>query len=255
MPPNDVDALVDQAERVLARDGKIPLAKLGPKAIRTDVAKRLAALGFEVGKSRVERPAIDRVRAVLADGAYVPLSALRARVPGLSAAQAKAVVRDLARAGEAHVVLRTSKETLVPGSAPVVADAAIAALARVVSELHDTLRAATKKRARLLRGDVDAVVARLTAALGDASASPVLDAITAETDASTGLAFVPRVVARVAPMPAPAAHAELLALARAGLVELRPEGGLARLSTEERAACVPGPSGVLLSWVRRTEVA
>lgn len=250
MPPNDVDALVDQAERVLSREGKIPIAKLGPKAIRGAVAKRLAELGFEVGKAKVERPVIDRVRALLADGAYVPLSALRARVPGLSAAGVKAVVRALVDAGEAHVVLRTAKETLVPGRAPVLGEGEVAGVSRVVAELHDTLRAATKKRAGLLRGDVDAAVARLVAALG--AAPSVVDAIAAETDASTGLAFVPRVVARLAPMSVGAAHAALLGLARDGAVELRPEGGLARLSEAERAACVPGPNGVLFSWVRPT---
>jgi hypothetical protein len=45
-----------------------------------------------------------------------------------------------------------------------------------------------------------------------------------------------------------------VAAAMDGLLELRPEGGIHRLSDEELAACPEGPHGTRLSWARRTEV-
>jgi len=68
---------------------------------------------------------------------------------------------------------------------------------------------------------------------------------------ASGLAFVPAVVAALG---AGAADA-LLAAARAGLVELRPESGLGRLTAAELAACPTMPDyftgGRLpLSWAR-----
>lgn len=60
---------------------------------------------------------------------------------------------------------------------------------------------------------------------------------------ATGLAFVPDVVAAVG-------RDALLAAASAELVELRPEGGLARLTPAERAACPAMRDGTPLSWCR-----
>jgi hypothetical protein len=87
----------------------------------------------------------------------------------------------------------------------------------------------------------------------DAALAPVLDAIDAARDGRTGLSFVPAVVRRLTrTMALSAAHDALLTAARRELIELRPEGGLGRLSAEELASCPPGPAGTRLSWVRRT---
>jgi DNA repair protein RadC len=48
-------------------------------------------------------------------------------------------------------------------------------------------------------------------------------------------------------------HAALLAAAERSLVELRPESGLGRLTPEEKALCIPGPHGTVLSWARLLE--
>jgi hypothetical protein len=66
-----------------------------------------------------------------------------------------------------------------------------------------------------------------------------------------GLAFVPAVV-REYGAPIREAHADLIAAARRGDIELRPESGMGRLSAEELALCVPGPAGSdsVLSWAR-----
>jgi hypothetical protein len=78
----------------------------------------------------------------------------------------------------------------------------------------------------------------------------VLEAIDAERNDS-GLSFVPNVVRRLAPeLDMAAAKRALLDAATRGLVELRPEAGLGRLSEEELDASPAGPQGSRLTWAR-----
>jgi hypothetical protein len=84
----------------------------------------------------------------------------------------------------------------------------------------------------------------------------LLSAVDATRDSRTGLSFVPEIVAKLRPkLSSQAAGAILVAAAGDGLLELRPEGGINRLSEEELSMCPPGPQGTRLSWARRTEVA
>ncbi len=77
----------------------------------------------------------------------------------------------------------------------------------------------------------------------------VLDAV---QDERLGLSFIPKVMQELSPQLEPkAAQSVLLAAAKAGLVELRPEGGLGRLSEAELELCPTGPGGTRLSWARR----
>jgi hypothetical protein len=69
-------------------------------------------------------------------------------------------------------------------------------------------------------------------------------------DPSTGMAFVPAVVARLRKLGCKDAHKALLAAYTEGLVELRPESGMGRLSDAELADCIPGWQGCSLSWIR-----
>jgi hypothetical protein len=79
----------------------------------------------------------------------------------------------------------------------------------------------------------------------------VLDALDATRDVQTGLSFVPRLVQRLlSNVPLPVAHQMLLTAAREELIELRPEGGLGRLTSDELGLCPPGPAGTRLSWAR-----
>jgi hypothetical protein len=84
----------------------------------------------------------------------------------------------------------------------------------------------------------------------------VIVQLEAEND-STGMGYTPAVVRRAVGMGYTARQAQdgLVALARAGLVELRPESGLGRLSAADAALCpaVTDPMTdrpLPLSWVR-----
>lgn len=81
----------------------------------------------------------------------------------------------------------------------------------------------------------------------------LLIALDAVRDTRNGMSFVPAVVQRLsAAMPVAEALELLLRAARRELIELRPEGGLGRLSEEELSLCPPGPAGTRLSWARRS---
>lgn len=72
---------------------------------------------------------------------------------------------------------------------------------------------------------------------------------------SIGLVFVPTLAqalgARIrSKKSVELAHTAILKAAHAGLLELRPESGLGRLSAEELALCIPGPQQTRLSWAR-----
>lgn len=77
---------------------------------------------------------------------------------------------------------------------------------------------------------------------------PVLrKAIRAAADRDTGLAFVPALKTGV---PTVTTKDWLCEAYAAGEVELRPEGGMHRLTNEERYRCPVGPKGAPLAWVR-----
>ena len=77
----------------------------------------------------------------------------------------------------------------------------------------------------------------------------LLAVIRAKTDPRLRMAFVPDVVRELG-ADVQAAHQALVQAARRGEIELRPESGLARLSRDELALCLPGPQGSILSWIR-----
>jgi hypothetical protein len=81
-----------------------------------------------------------------------------------------------------------------------------------------------------------------------ASERSVLAAIRRHTQRELGLAFTPDVV-RDLPRPAET-KVVLLELARAGKVELRPDGGLGRFKAGELESAPDGPLGSKLMWVR-----
>ena len=260
----DIPQLVSRALATLASDGVVKLTALGPAAVRAQVAAEVAKHGFEVTKSALRKPVGEQLKQVLTDGAFVGLKSVAAHLSGATAAEAKSAALALVASGDAHLVLRGKEEVLVPANAAVLSRKQLlefVSFAKTVAKV-----ASSKNGLSLLHADVIEAVARAVPPNGSKSvaraerkaAEPVLFNVLAAVDATrdvrTGLSFVPSVVARLHPsLSSDAAREALLKAANEGLVELRPEGGINRLSAEELNLCLPGPQGTRLSWARRTE--
>jgi len=79
---------------------------------------------------------------------------------------------------------------------------------------------------------------------------PIAVALTAQQKAErSGITFIPQWARELGLTPAQC-HAALERAADAGVIELRPESGLGRLSRDDFEFCLPGPRGSKLSWMR-----
>lgn len=260
----DKVALLAAAVATLDRDRAITRSALGPPAVRDDLAETLRGRGYEVGPKFVRIPIADQVEGALREGSFIALKTLVAHLQGATASEARKAAALVVEQGRAHLVLRTQSETLVPATADVVAGKELATAAAHVADLAKYLqKAARKKGTSVLRSDVRELLERTLAdpppgkprkADPTSEVPRILRAVESARDATLGLSFVPKVVALLAPdLDRDAAKAALLEAASRGLLELRPEGGLGRLSEAERLACPEGPQGTRLSWARRTE--
>jgi hypothetical protein len=140
----------------------------------------------------------------------------------------------------------------------------ISRLRAAVSSLEKALAQAVRKKGlTLLTSDVEETLDAARGIVGEGgrrAADPTLDvdrllaALDSTRDERTGLSFVPNIMTRLSPaLPVAVAQEVLLTAARRELIELRPEGGLERLTPEELSLCPPGPGGTRLSWARRLE--
>jgi hypothetical protein len=258
--------LVAAATEALAREKTIPRSKVAPAAVRDRVLDALRARGFEVTAKVVRVSVEDQIEAVLRDGSYVAMKAIASHVRGATAAEVRRTAIALTERGRARCVLRTASETLVPASAEVVADGDLATAAKRLSELAKRVQSAARKKGwAVLREDVEQALRAVLPVRspggkpresdGTPDLGRVLRAIEDASDAVVGLSFVPKVIDLLK------VHADLASAQRAlldaasrGLVELRPEGGLGRLSSAELLACPEGPQGTRLSWARRIAV-
>jgi hypothetical protein len=262
--PPDVDALVAASKAVLDQDGAIPRSKVGPPSVRDRVLDALRVEGFEVTARVVRIPIEAQLVAALRDGSYLAFNTIASHIRGATAAEAKHVAKALAETGRARRILRTATETLVPAAADVVANKELAIAAKRVSDVARQLQSAARKGMGVLRSDVEQALDGVLPT-NPRSAAPrrpdsslelevVLRAVDDARDAKVGLSFVPKVVGLLSVNFGHAtAQKALLDAASRGFVELRPEGGLGRLSEAERMACPEGPQGTRLSWARRIE--
>jgi hypothetical protein len=257
----------------LESEGAIKLSSLGTKSGRATLVSRLVHQGFEVTGTTVRRPLNAQLTAALTHGAFIPLKSVVSHVAGSTVAEAKQAVLSLVASGAAKLVLRGTEEVVVPADAPVLSREELARFAEVAKVVAKAAK--SKSGASLLRSDVAETlghVLREAPSAGKQTSNPnstparpnsggqgalvgrLLSAVDATRDPRTGLSFVPTIVAKLRPvLDAQAAAAILVAVAREGLLELRPEGGINRLSEEELSMCPPGPQGTRLSWARRTE--
>jgi hypothetical protein len=232
------------------------------------VAEELEKLGFERTKTAVRKPIAEQMKQALSDGAFIALKRVATHVAGATATEAKGVALTLVRGGAAHLVLRGKEEVLVPARASVLSRTELVELLSLSKII--TKAAGAKNGLSLLRSDLtdalDQILppnritsvpsARAEKKPGEALLSSLFSAVDATRDAQTGLSFVPSIVSHLrSSFSSDAAREALLAAANSGLLELRPEGGINRLSAEELSLCPPGPQGTRLSWARRTETA
>jgi hypothetical protein len=270
--PLDPEVLERELEALRERleaDGAVRFSKIRPPALKEAALARLPEEGYELGKSWLRRRIAEQVHDALAHGALLTKTALSGAVRGATGPELQRALAALEERGEVRRVLRGARESFAGGDADVLDAKAQRALLEPVMELATLLKAAARKKgATLLASDVGELLGRAAALAGPArrAASPavgatgadengisrVLAALDATREERTGLSFVPRLVQRLIPhMPAAVAHQVLLTAARDELIELRPEGGLARLTEEELELCPPGPGGTRLSWARR----
>ncbi|HET9960502.1 MAG TPA: hypothetical protein VFQ61_38795 [Polyangiaceae bacterium] len=270
------DQLLERARTTLQLDGVVKVAALGTATARAELVARLVSEGFEATKSVVRKPLRSQLLGALAEGAFIRLKSVGSHVAGASVPEAKRAAQALVQTGEAKLVVRGSEEVLVSQGASVLARDELKRFAEVAKAVAKV--ASSKSGASILRSDLaedlarfmpgGAVAAQSRVRPAEAGSQPSSERVKAETDPmlgrlfsavdaardpGTGLSFVPAIVATLSPDLKPeAASALLFSAAQAGLLELRPEGGIQRLSDEELAVCPPGPQGTRLSWARRT---
>jgi hypothetical protein len=247
-----------------------------PASLRETVTATLVREGFEATKSAIRRPLRGQLLEALEHGALVPVKSLAAHVRGATGPELKRLVDDAVREGLVRRVLRGAAEVVLAGADVRVLSRAEAETVRLrVVGLGKSLEKVTKNPGLcLLASDATAALSEAVTAIaervdarGAANAAQtsaterkpaeeamraLLAAVDSTRDVRTGLSFVPSVVGRLAPqLETHAAIKLLLRAAEQELLELRPEGGIGRLSEAELSVCPLGPHGTRLSWARR----
>jgi hypothetical protein len=271
----DIPDFLQRATRRLELDGAIKLSVLGPKSVQAALLAALTTQGFEITKTWVRKPLGAQLAGSLANGAFIPLKSVASHVVGSSGPEAKRAALDLVASGDAKLVLRGTEQVMVPRDASVLSHAQLARFTEIAKMVAKAAK--SNLGVSLLREDLAESLVAVLPELSAPASTPtringpthkgskngaegalvarVLSAVAATRDSQTGLSFVPAIVTELRPeLTAQAATAILVAAAADGLLELRPEGGINRLSEEELAMCPPGPQGTRLSWARRTEV-
>lgn len=268
-----MQAELEAIRQRLLREGAIKRATLRPKPLAERLVPLLLAQGFEANTTWIRRPLAEQLEQALAHGAALPRKSLAAQVRGAAAAELQRALQDAERAGRLRRVLRGRVEVLIGSQALVLSADELHRLRATVSALDKALAQAMRKKGlTLLAIDVQQTLteaaqllprAQLAAAgaprpgvapSNEQALRSVVAAVGAARDGGTGLSFVPDVVRGLLPgMSAAVAREMLLLAANRELVELRPEGGLDRLSQEDLELCPPGPAQTRLSWARLLE--
>lgn len=254
----DLSELVARARRELTEHGHVKLATLGPLKVRPSIAAQLVREGYESTKSTIRRPLATQLQEALDQGTFVPLKTAHTFVAGATSPEAKKVAIDLVRQGKARLVLRTKVEVLVPSSVDVLGPEELRSardgLSAIVKRLSILVK--SKSLTSMLRADFltsfDEARPNSSGRAAVSGIETLLRTVDRVRDERLGLSFVPLVIRGLAPeMDVETSQALLLEASRRGLLELRPESGLGRLSEQDLRDCPPGPQGTHLSWARR----
>lgn len=239
------------------RHGAIAKTEVAKRSARSQVLEVFDALtgaGLEVSGRFVRRPLEAQLEEAVARRGPLPLRGLEKLVAGATGRECTAAATSLVERGRLRLVVRGKDLLLARADAPVLDARARERLAAAAADLTALLRLASKKKASVLRSDIDALLAPVLPRPAEKSAPHDVSALVDAHREPSGLTSVPKLVRLLGGASArEAVHAELLRGARAGLFELRPESGMGRLSAEDMALCIPGPQGSRLSWVRRIE--
>jgi hypothetical protein len=272
LPPEVIERQLAEVRARLVAEGAVKCSTLKPKALQEHVVAALSREGYELTPSWIRRPVEQQLREALRHGALVTKKLLGDLVRGVTAPDLQRALTDLERRGEVRRVLRGKTESFTGPDTHVLDADALRGVNDALADLVKMLGAARKKKGTtLLASDVEECLSRIRAAVprpprpvAAAPAAPstredgglgsILDALDATRDERTGLSFVPRLMERLSPqLPVAIAHEALLDAARKEVIELRPEGGLGRLTDDELRLCPPGPGGTPLSWARRLD--
>lgn len=260
-PTRTREEVVAELVAILRTDGVLATRELGrrvPRAMQLEVYDALTAAGYEVGARAIRTPLDEQILACVRGGPLT-LAELVERTRGATLAEVKTSAAALEQRGRGKRVLLGGELGMAALEVAVLDTATHAALAKRLDQLVKLLRAARTKKVGIVRDDVTRAVAALLpgttsaparsqVALGGAGLLKLVD----EHREASGLTSVPKLVRLLGgSLSRPEVHAELIRLTRAGRMELRPESGMGRLSTEDLALCIPGPQGSKLSWVRR----
>jgi hypothetical protein len=269
------EGFAEEVERAVRETGALALTKVKPAVARLSrraeaaLFETLARRGLERTARAVRVPLRDQLAALLERGDSIATAALRKHVKGVaSAAELKLALADLVKRRRAALVMRAGKEHVVaPSPALLTAEelSEVAELARALAKLLTSARVRARQGGggrTLLRADLvellDAARRAVSSSSATAPSAPgadplelVVAAVRGRTNRTTGLAYVPDVVRSLGGrLDGEALRAALVGAATSGLVELRPESGVALLSAADADACPRGPDGSPLSWAR-----
>lgn len=269
------EAHVAAAESAVRERGFLPTAKLLNERLST---RAQSALLVALEKRGLERTA-KGVRVPLGKQLTRALEAARelpinVKLAGASAKEIKSAAYALVREGRAALIKKGRAERLLPADSRVLSASEASAFAEAATrltalakKLEAFARTARPTRTRpgyaLMRDEARALADEASKALdsvadgrsqGDnhhEARALVFEAAQNLVMEGIGLVYVPELVQSLAnKLVREEVHQVLSDAAQRGELELRPESGLDRLSPGDRAACLVGPSGRLVSYVR-----
>jgi hypothetical protein len=256
----DLELLMKEAREELVEHGLLKLVSIKPTAARDAVVAKLVKQGFELTKTSLRVPLGNQLRSAVAHGRAITVLELPAHMHGATKPEIKAALERAVRDGVVHRVLRGTAESVVAADMGVLSLDDVARLSTCLGSLSKTLAKAQKSGGlTLLSSDVREALEKAQQVLPvtqkkkpPTTVDRVLQTVDSVRDSKTGLSFIPKVITQLSKtMDTATATRALLQAAEQDLLELRPEGGLARLSQAELTLCPPGPQGTRLSWARR----
>ena len=269
-----VEAHVAAAERAVRERGFLPTAKLLSERMS---ARAQSALVLALEKRGLERtprgvrvPLVKQLTRALEAARELPINV---KLAGASSKEVKSAAYALVRDGRAALIKKGRSERLLPVDGRVLSEPEASALAQaatrltaIAKRLELFARTARSTRTRpgyaLMREEARALADEASKALDGVATDPssgnhhearalVLEAAQNLVMEGIGLVYVPELVQSLADrLLREQVHQVLSEAAQRGELELRPESGLDRLSPGDRAACLVGPSGRLVSYVR-----